>query len=246
MKYLSAHQDFLEYENLAKRFPDSLSGQIGKSGPIDHGILIVYGILPEDTKAKVPHAFVDYKRLIDEVPLNQSKDGKTVLLFKGETEVMNELNFLAQGRRKRKIYVLQGDGELDVENMKDEMRSDPRKDLSSYGCSILVDYLQKNQFDAEGLTFADELPKEKAGNKVRHAKDAIPEDAETVIIPGASETVSARALDALERYMDRGGKMLVYLDTTRSNRKGNSKSKRRSLEAFLRKYAGVLVGPISR
>jgi hypothetical protein len=246
VKYVSPDKDFEEYDNLALRFPESLANRQGRMSKLDRGILVVYGELSADTAKKPPHAFLPFSRLVDEQPI-RSKDGdtKVTLTFKGEAEVMKELSFLAQDRKKRKIYFLQGNGELDINSTQDEPRRNLRKTLDEFGCSILVEGLKKEQFDVQGLSFAEQLPKEKSGN-LAYAKvtgpdkrKEVPDDADALVIAGPGVPIDAKTIDALERYMDRGGKLLVYLDIVL-----DAKSTRlitTGLEDFLRKY-GVLVG----
>ena len=85
------------------------------------------------------------------------KEDKGVKVFKGESEIINELSFLSQDRKKRKVYFLQGDGELDINNPEDDLRQDLRKDLNGYGCGIIVEGLKmikrhtkKNQNNPNG------------------------------------------------------------------------------------------------
>jgi len=244
VKYLSPHKDFEEYENLAKRFPESLSGRVGRAGAVDRGILIVYGAIPADLAKKVPHAFVPSDRLAERQQLATKEDGKVVVVFKGESEIMNELSSLAQDRKKRKVYVLQGNGEPDV-NEKEPSRRDLRSNLQSLGCGFLVERLKKDQYDIQGLSFAPELPKDKTANLV-YAKETgpekrkeVPDDAEAVLIVGPGVPLGASILEALERYMDRGGSLVVYFDTIVDAK--NNTLKTTGLEDFVRKY-GVLVG----
>lgn len=246
VKFLSPDKDFEAYENLAKRFPDSLSGRVGRLGAVDRGILIVYGAIPSDTTKKVPHAFVPTSRLVDQQPLTTKEEGpKSVLVFKGESEVMTELSSLSQDRKKRKVYILQGDGELDINVSDEKMRRDLRVDVEPLGCGQLVERLKKDQFDVQGLSFAQQLAKDKTTNIVYaqetgpEKRKEVPEDAEAILIAGPSIPLGAPTLDALERYMDRGGRLLVYLDVV-VDLKGQ-KLKTSGLEDFLRKY-GVLVG----
>ena len=246
VKDFSPYKYFKDYEDLVQRFPDRLSGRVATRGSfMDRGILIVYGPLPTDQAKKVPHAFVPISRLVEEQPVSSRDEGaKGVVLFKGESEVMNELNFLAQDSKRRKVYILQGDGELDINEKETKMRRDLRVPLEPLGCATLVERLKKDQFDVQGLTFLGQLPKDKTENLV-FAKETgpekrkeVPEDADAVLIPGPSVPLGA-ATEALERFMDRGGRLLVYLDIVLDSK--TNKLKSASLEEFLRKY-GVLVG----
>ncbi len=173
--------------------------------------MIVYGALPSDPAKKAPHAYLPITRLVDEQVSRSKDDGtKVVATYKGESEIMKEVSFLAQDRKKRKLYFLQGNGELDI-NVKDDLgRRDPRVDIEKLGCNQLVERLKKEQYEVQGLSFAEQLPKDKTENMV-HAKE-IPKDADAVLIGGPSLPLGSVILDALERYMDTGGRLLVYLD----------------------------------
>ena len=80
---------------------------------------------------------------------------------------MKELSFLAQDRKKRKIYFLQGDGELDINETQDHRAPRP----AQRRWKILVaasswKALKKEQYEVQGLSFAEELPKDKTANLV--------------------------------------------------------------------------------
>jgi hypothetical protein len=246
VKYVNPDKDFAEYKELAQRFPDSLSGKARFSlGDVDRGILIVYGDLPSDPETKVPHAFLSLSRLVEQrrIPTKEGEIRGTKI-FKGEQEIMTELSFLAQNQRQRKVYFLQGDGELDINNGKDEPRNDVRKDLDEFGCELLIENLKREKMEIQGLSFAAPPAKDKTDNIV-YAKETgpdkrkeVPADADAIVIGGASTPLDAKTLDALERYMDAGGRMVVFLDLVLSANATQFKSS--GLEPFLRKY-GVLV-----
>jgi hypothetical protein len=245
VRYVSPDADFVEYNNLAKRFPEieSIRSRFGK---IDRGVLLVYGELPADTAKKAPHKHLPFSSLVEEKPI-QSREGdtKVTVLYKGEAEIMRELSFLAQERKKRKIYFVQGDGELNINGMERGRRRDLRMQLEDLGCGVLVKALRKEQFEVQGLSFAEEVPKDKTQDLVYakvvgpEKRKEVPDDADALVIAGAGADLGPKTLDALERYMDRGGRMLVYLDIIVDDK--NGRMIETGLETFLRKY-GVLVG----
>jgi hypothetical protein len=158
---------------------------------------------------------------------------------------MKELSFLAQDRRKRKLYFLQGDGELDINLMEPQVRRDLRKLLVDLGCGQLVGGLKKEQYDVQGLSFAEKLPGDKTEN-LAYAKVSgpdkrkdVPDDADFLVIAGSGIPLGHPTLDALERYMDRGGRMLVCLDIVLDAKSTGLITT--GIEEFLRKY-GVMVG----
>ena len=180
------------------------------------------------------------------IPSQSKEEGvKGTLFFKGESEIMKELSFLAQDRKKRTVYFLQGNGELDINQKDRQTRTNLKDDLASLGCNRLVEELEKDQFVVQGLSFGKQLPKDKTAN-MAFAKETgpdkrkeIPDGADAVIIAGPGVPLDAAILGALERYMDRGGMLLVFLDIvvdSQGNRMVNT-----GMDEFLRKY-GVLAG----
>lgn len=239
VKYVDPETD-AEYESLVKRFPDKLAGNASRGNQVDFGILLVYGDMPSDVSKKPPHEFITFGRLFDR-DQQQSKDGETrgTLIFKGEGEIMTELNFLAQGRTQRKVYLLQGDGELKIDGAGDAFRRDLRQDLESFGSATLVELLKKDKYDVQGLELGEQLVKSKDKSPNVVSAKEVPADANAVIIAGPSSGFAAKTLDALESYMDRGGKLIVFLDIFLDRKE--TELKMTGLEDFLRKY-GVQVG----
>lgn len=246
VKYLSPDRDFLEFEQLAQYFEeivprgkDLLRGD--KSG---RGILVVYGDLPSDPKDKSklpPYEFIP-KRALYQEEFNRNADNvQNVYIFKGEGELVKKLDYLVKGKSERKIYILQGQGELDVTR--------PHPDRPTYltvenqGAGILMDRLRKDNYKVQGLSFKEQPPNVK-GDEVLYVKEGkdkrknVPEDAFAVMILGPSELFDQATLDALERYMDAGGRLFVAFDVTVD--RDFKAVKTTGLEDFLKKY-GVKV-----
>src|SRR5205807_1642889 len=150
--YISPDRDELKFRALADRFPELLpKGRL--VGPMDEGsgrgILIVYGDMPTEKAPKAQYAFVPQRKILDE---NFDPHGKTrARVFKGEPEIYKELSFLVHGQEKRKIYFLQGDGEIDI-TLPDARRRgnlDLRPDMSMLGASMLVDRLKKDNYEVQ-------------------------------------------------------------------------------------------------
>lgn len=247
--YVAPERDPLQYEKLARLFPEILpNARVAALEETGRGVLLVYGQLPTDEKERVPHAFIPERKIVETTPagFHGQEPGKAKRVFKGEVEVMRELNFLVRGQEKRKVYFLQGHDELDLANAKAERRLDPRVDLSLLGISQLVEDLKKENYEVRGLSFAEERPDEKKKKsdvvyapEVENKKE-VPKDAYAVVIAGASRQLAPEALDALERYAERGGKLVVLLDVVAQGDFGGLKTS--GLTGLLKKY-GVDADP---
>jgi hypothetical protein len=247
LEYISPDVDDTRYLNLAQLFPKIAlpEGQVGASG-LGRGILIVYGPMPKKGEPDTSlNAFIGEKKLFDEDPMAAMRRERPKKSYKGEQEILREVKFLVQGRDRRKLYFLQGNGELDINNQEMTDRTDPRQDFSQVGVGWLIEKLKKDNFEVFGLSFGPEVP-EAPGQQVKieyaraDAKDKrkeVPPDCHTLIIAGASNDLSKDALAAIESYMERGGKMLVFLDVfvdAKFNR-----MKQINLENTLRQRFGV-------
>jgi hypothetical protein len=140
--------------------------------------------------------------------------------------------------------VLQGHGELDINNAGPPQQVGFNEPLSGEGMANLVERLKKDEFEVQGLRFIPRGRKEEnvilAPESGPDKKKQIPEDAYAVIIAGATEPIPKEALDALESYVDRGGRLLAFFDTIYDQK--YKKMRLSGLEDFLRKY-GVDVRP---
>jgi hypothetical protein len=178
--------------------------------------------MPKDAGGKSSHAFVDEGKLTTFEPARRPGE-KPKYVFKGEAEILKELKFLVDKQKKRKIYVLQGNGEVTINDDTPFYRRDFTTELGGIGIGMLVDRLTRDNYDVVGLSFEPELPAEKSKNIV-HLKEGadkkkdVPEDCDTLIVAGVAKKLDTKILDAIERYMQRGGpdknggKMLVFLD----------------------------------
>lgn len=238
---LSPDQNFTEFNRLAKRYPEIMpDAKSGFDDALGRGLLIVYG--PEPKKAddkSPPHAFIPARKLFDIKGGGMHKGGGgQTYTFVGEKVLMTELLFLMEGQRKSKIYFLQGDGEI---NVKESMR--PRSQLhlafDQMGMGTLIDRLKKENYEVQGLSFGPG----KDDGAIRYVKASgkdkridIPEDADKgiVVIAGASLPIPKETLDALSRYMDRGGRLVVLTDIVTERKSNEMKST--GLEDFLKKY----------
>jgi ABC-type uncharacterized transport system len=220
-----------EFDRLANRFKEIVSAGGRDDQETSRGVLLVYGSIPEDPNVPVPHAVIPARRLFDE----QMK----TFTFKGESEVMKELDFLARKREKQRIYVLQGDNELDINGKEILQSPSPTINLTRLGSASLVEALTKDNFEVRGLSFRPADPDDKSTNIV-HVGEAdgkkaeVPANCATLLILGPSERLSNVALDAIERYMDRNGRLFVTLGLP--GEPDYSKLRDTGLDEFLKKY----------
>lgn len=236
VKYLSPDSDPQEYRLLANKFtqirPDA-------RGAVGRGVLIVNGPIPKDDDHKTPHAFVAERKLWDqERPMGPGAKAKIV--FKAEGEIMRELKFLLQDRTKRKIYILQGNGEPSISNQFDTVREEFRTPYANMGIGRFVEKLKKDNYDVMGLNFGPELLKGKGAEDIVFAKEGpnkakdVPEDCHTLIVAGVSTPLPPVVVDAVDRYMGRGGRMMVFLDVLAT--KDYAKLENTGLEPLLKRF----------
>ncbi|MCI0639130.1 MAG: GldG family protein [Gemmataceae bacterium] len=241
VKYLNPDnvRDRPEIEDLSKRFPEIIPEESRSRFDLGtgRGLLIVYGSLPSDVDKKVPHSFIHESKLFEQEM--RKEKSKPLLKFNGEVEMFKELSFLIHEKKKRKLYFLQDHDELDVLSQKSTVRRDLRLGMAPLGMAILAEWLKKDNYDVLGLSFAKQVPGKKddimvyakaAGDK----KKDVPDDAYAVILAGPSKHIPEETIEALERYMDRGGRMIVMLDVVQDEKATSLKST--GIEDFLRKY----------
>jgi hypothetical protein len=195
-------------------------------------VLLVLGGLSNDPNAQPPHVVIPARRLFDQ----QMKS----FTFKGEAEVMKELDFLTNKRERQRIYFLQGDNELDINEKQPIELTSPTLNLARLGAGKLVENLTKDNYDVHGLSFRPADPEAKETNIVHVAetgagkKAEVPTDCDTLVILSPSSPFSADSLDAIERYMDRGGRLFVGIGLPAES--DFSKLKVTGLEGLLKKF----------
>jgi ABC-type uncharacterized transport system involved in gliding motility auxiliary subunit len=127
--------------------------------------------------------------------LDVQQYGTLVLQHKGRTErvttdseqeITNAIIKAVQGAEK-KVYFVQGHGE------KDPTASDQRT-----GYSGASDALKRDNFAVETLVLAQQTD--------------VPDDASVVVIAGPKADYFEPEIEALKRYLDKGGKLLLQLD----------------------------------
>lgn len=238
--YINPDQDIAQYHALAEKYrellPDFKSLQFEEE--VGRGVLVVYGEGTAERKA--PRVLIPPRKIAEHKADFHSETGREKLLFHGENALMTELLFLMEGEKKAKVYFLQGNGELDITKTVAHRGVRPGwVELAQLGASRLVDRLRKENLDIKGLSFLPEP--EKATADVVHVKEDaktrrkdIPEDAAVVVLAGTSKEVPKETLDALERYMERNGRLLVLLDVITD--RPMKAMLRTGLEEFLKKF----------
>ncbi len=230
--YISPESSQLQFENLVKVFPKILP----ETGNVSSGVLLVDGPIPKDEKHNTAYTFVVDRKLHD-MDRPRGPDEKAKHIFKGEAEILKEVKFLALGKEKRKIFVLQGDDAADINNKDGRERADFREGFATVGIGFLIDQLSAESYDVSGLSFRKPIGKPPANIhfvKEDGKKKDVPADCQTLIIPGVSKKLSQDALDGIERYLERGGKLIVFFDVVVDDE--FAKMRDTGLEELLRAY----------
>jgi ABC-type uncharacterized transport system involved in gliding motility auxiliary subunit len=114
------------------------------------------------------------------------KDRKERVTSDAEQDITNAIIKVVEGQQK-KVYFVQGHGE------KDPTSADER-----VGYNTISTALGRDNFLVEKLVLAQQ--------------PEVPQDASVVIIAGPTADYLSPEIDALRRYLDRGGKVLFMLD----------------------------------
>ncbi len=244
VQYLSPDSDQVQYARLEKQFKVLGTDSPLGGGAGGRGVLIVNGPMPapDDDEAKSPHAFLAASKFTeDDFAEMRKPGGKAKKIFKGEGEILKELSFLVQGK-KRKVYILQGNDEPDINGDDMWLRPSFQVDLYKAGLQVFVEKLNKDNYEVFGLNFGKELPGLKEPPiKVEYVKEEadkkkhVPKDCDTLIVLPTSKPLPADAVDAIERYMEsRKGKMMVLLDVIAND--DWSKLRNTGLEPLLKRF----------
>ncbi len=220
-EYISPDRDSVRYERLVGKYPvitreERVIGMMGR-GESGRGVLLVYG---SEEGPGARHAFIPVRELEKEEPKGR---GKMVRIYQGEDVIMSQLKILAEHEVKPRIYFTQGHGELSLRDAAQKVLVLPggRIPEPRGGCGILMSRLKKDNYEVRGLlwtappaeqdrpddlmVYARSAPKGK-GDK---AAPEVPADANLLIIAAPLAPFPQDVRDALERYMDRGGKLIL-------------------------------------
>jgi hypothetical protein len=242
VQYVSPDQDRRTYEQLVTKFPELLREEAvahGVDEETSRGVLVVYG--PESAK-KPPHAFIPSRDLVDFKGGAMPGERKATRAFKGEDAIMTQLRFLANNQAKPKVYFTQGSGELNITDALTAESPTGQVMISPTGAGLLVDRLKKDNYEVRGLVWAAPSKKSGPGDLMAYAKkdpaapDVIPEDAKLVVIAGPRTTLPKSAIDALDRYLQGNGKLMVFSNGTVEQVGDGVVYKPNGLETLLKKY----------
>jgi LPXTG-motif cell wall-anchored protein len=175
--------DFMSAPRLATRY-----------GVSKHGvILITKGDLfldDEDPKKKAPNERIDFV----ETDIEKVRRGKNNKLKNLDRDVNTALLKLA--REKRKAYLTVGHGEI---NDWDSVPSDLRGAVLERRTTFLKKRLGELNYEVKELGLVDLI-------------QGVPEDAAIVGVFAPSQPLTPEELAALDRYVDKGGRIMIALD----------------------------------
>jgi hypothetical protein len=94
-------------------------------------------------------------------------------------------------------------------------RREFNKPYTKIGIGRVVERLIADNYDVVGLSFnpegTEKSPKIVFAKEGEDKKKSIPADCHTLIVAGQSRPLPTEIIDAIQRYMDRNGRMLVFL-----------------------------------
>lgn len=128
---------------------------------------------------------IEAAEMMDVEPVDGA-DRYRLVGFRGEQMISNAIIELIEGRRS-KIYFLQGHEELILTT-----------DGGTRSISELRSMLQRRAIDTEPLTISGNI--------------SIPEDADAIVVAGPKQQLSPGVVEALERYLNRSGRLLILQD----------------------------------
>jgi hypothetical protein len=182
-----------DVKKLMARYPDL---------PIERGILLVYDEGGKGRGGKPMADFIKEEALSTAEGTRQaSGETQVTMVFKGEDVLMSSLRFLEGGRTKPKIYFTQDNGELNIND----------SNITPLAAGLLHTQLNRDNFEIVQLFLRQPLRGRKLPPSVK-VEPEVPRDAAAVVIANPRTPLTAEALAALRRYMDKGGKLLVLLD----------------------------------
>jgi hypothetical protein len=179
-----------DLEALKKRFPNQ---------DVRRGMLVVYGNPTSEGKSLA--TFIPTQRLYAQEPTRGARQATDTLAYNGEEVLMREITFLKEGRNKPKIYFTQQNQELRLHDLRQG---------SASGIGLLQHHLMLDNFAVAGLRLVDSGPEAKPDPQTVVATE-VPKDAAVVVIARPLAPFSSQQINALRRYLDKKGKLLVLL-----------------------------------
>jgi hypothetical protein len=149
------------------------------------GLIVVYG-----TEPNTSFQFIPRKELGSDI----GTDENFRFSFKGEAALAGALTYLSEGKTKAIVYFTQGHGELDLADKGGERREG--------GMGLLVDALEKSNYEAKPLTFGADTT-------------AVPDDAAMVVVARPRSKLPESVVSALRTYAagdaKKKGKLFILL-----------------------------------
>jgi len=224
-KYVSPDLDVEGYRELAKTYPEvraARPNEFGIGGASGRGLLVVYGDVAEGEKA--PHEFVAEKDLEEGGGFDPG-GGSAPRAFKGEQVLVQTIQQLAEKNKKPKVYFTQLSGELLINDAPVKLAFDNRILADEFrGIGTLVSKLKKDNYEVQGLVWEAGLPlnrvlpgeqvtvaaQEPQGKKELSKETVeVPKDCKVLVIADPCIVFSKAVLEAIDRYLDRGGKVMA-------------------------------------
>lgn len=162
----------------------------------DSGVLVLYG-----TEPNITSEFIRRNDLYDD----QSTGERSKFLFKGETALINAINYLSEGKSKVNLYITQGHGEPELAG---GLMGRPGGERT-FG--RLREELEKRNFQVKALEFGIDAK--------------VPEDADVVVVGGPQVELGSGPVKALRDFVHGTGRKnkgrLIVLMGPAADRKGS-------------------------
>lgn len=170
--------------DMAQSYPDIIQNLGGGIVQAREGVLVVYN----EGQSNKDHRFIPANDLF--ISERGGRGGSQGAQFKGEDALMTELSFLTAEQKKTIVYFTQGNGEPSLKVMQDSRQEQ--------GLGQFQRRMEKRNFEFRPLEL-------KQGQ-------AVPADANLVVVPGPRETLPEHTVKALRDYLGKQGKLVAFLD----------------------------------
>lgn len=219
-EYVSPDREPKRYNELAKKYPElerERSVVHGRELESGRGVLVVYS-----ADAREEHAFIPTTALggFEHADM-RSRERRGTFSFKGENELMEKIQLLAENQKKPTLYFTQGRGELDIRDAVNEEDPFDSRWIHETGAGKFITKLKKDNYEVRGLIFAPQ-PRERVPDTIfafsqKSPKDPhkIPDDAKVIVIANPARPFTKEVLQVLNEYMDKQvGKLFVLANHT--------------------------------
>jgi hypothetical protein len=229
VEYVSPDLDVARYRQLATTYPElkkTAPNELGIGGGSGRGLLIVYGEAAAGEKP--PHEFIADKDLEEVGGFDPTGGGGGTRSFKGEQVLVQTIQQLAENAKKPKVYFTQLNGELWINDLDSKFVVDDRLLVKQFGgVGDIVAKLRKDNYEVQGLVWdprintSEAFPGEKIAVAAESADDKkdgkktieVPADCKVLVIANPSRAFTKEVQEAVDRYLDRGGKIMLLTKT---------------------------------